>query len=98
MQGEIADVLEPLYRAGEEWEKLHRIYEVQLGRLTDVAERQALLRRLAEIAEQKLVDQVAAFSWWADAVKEDLVLKEIDDRLQHLRWLRCGSFRFICAP
>ena len=36
MQLEIADVLEPLYRAGEEWEKLHQIYEVQLGRMTDV--------------------------------------------------------------
>ena len=36
MQLEIADVLEPLYRTGEEWEKLHRIHEVQLGRLTDV--------------------------------------------------------------
>ncbi len=71
MQLEIADVLEPLYRAGEEWEKLHRIYEVQLGRLTDVTERQTLLRRLAEIAEQKLVDQVAAFGWWAQAVTED---------------------------
>jgi golgin subfamily B member 1 len=71
MQVEIADVLEPLYKAGEEWEKLHRIHEVQLGRLTDVTERQTLLRRLAEIAEQKLVDQVAAFGWWAEAVKEE---------------------------
>jgi tetratricopeptide (TPR) repeat protein len=71
LQLEIADVLEPLYRQGQEWEKLHQIYEVQLGRLTDVTERQALLRRLAEIAEHKLVDQVAAFSWWAEAVKED---------------------------
>ena len=53
MQLEIADVLEPLYRPGEEWEKLHRIHEVQLARLTDVGERQTLLRRLAEIAEQQ---------------------------------------------
>ena len=30
MQLEIADVLEPLYRVGEEWEKLAQIYEVQL--------------------------------------------------------------------
>jgi len=30
MQIEIADVLEPLYKSGEEWEKLHRIHEVQL--------------------------------------------------------------------
>jgi tetratricopeptide (TPR) repeat protein len=71
MQLEIADVLEPLYRVGEEWEKLHQIYEVQLSRITAVPERQTLLRRLAEIAEQKLVDQVAAFEWWAKAVNED---------------------------
>ena len=71
LQGEIADVLEPLYRQNEEWEKLARIYEVQLGRLTAVDERQALLRRLAEISEQKLVDQIAAFAWWSQAVKED---------------------------
>jgi len=70
-QGEIADVLEPLYRQNQEWEKLAQIYEVQLGRLTAVEDRQALLRRLAEISEQKLVDQIAAFAWWAQAVKED---------------------------
>jgi tetratricopeptide (TPR) repeat protein len=81
MQGEIADVLEPLYRQNQEWEKLAQIYEVQLGRLTGVEERQALLRRLAEIYEHKLVDQIAAFAWWAQAVKEDpsshLALEEL---------------------
>jgi tetratricopeptide (TPR) repeat protein len=71
MQLEIAEVLEPLYRVGEEWEKLHQIYEVQLQRIAGVEERQSLLRRLAEIAEHKLVDQVAAFDWWARAVNED---------------------------
>ncbi len=81
LQGEIADVLEPLYRQNQEWEKLAQIYEVQLGRLTALEERQALLRRLAEISEQKLVDQIAAFAWWAQAVKEDpssqLALEEL---------------------
>src|SRR6185503_820373 len=84
MQAEIADVLEPLYRTGEEWEKLHRIHEVQLERLTDGAERQALLRRLAEIAEHKLVDQVAAFGWWAEAVKEDPSSEQALDELLRL--------------
>lgn len=84
MELEIADVLEPLYRTGEEWEKLHRIYEVQLSRLTDLGERQALLRRLAEIAEQKLVDQVAAFDWWAQAVKEDPSSAQALDELLRL--------------
>ena len=84
MQIEIADVLEPLYKSGEEWEKLHRIHEVQLGRLTDLAERQTLLRRLAEIAEHKLVDQVAAFGWWAEAVKEDPSSEQALDELLRL--------------
>src|SRR6185312_2353416 len=84
MQIEIAEVLEPLYRTGEEWEKLHQIYEVQLSRVTDVQERQTLLRRLAEIAEHKLVDQVAAFSWWAEAVKEDPSSTQALDELLRL--------------
>ncbi len=84
MQIEIAEVLEPLYRAGEEWEKLHQIHEVQLGRVTDVGDRQALLRRLAEIAEHKLVDQVAAFGWWAEAVKEDPSSSQALDELLRL--------------
>ena len=84
MQIEIAEVLEPLYRTGEEWEKLHQIHEVQLGRVTDVGERQALLRRLAEIAEHKLVDQVAAFGWWAEAVKEDPSAAQALDELLRL--------------
>src|SRR6185369_733115 len=84
MQAEIADVLEPLYRTGEEWEKLHRIHEVQLERLTDGSERQALLRRLAETAEHKLVDQVAAFGWWAQAVKEDPASEQALDELLRL--------------
>ncbi len=71
MQIEIAQILEPLYRLGEEWEKLVQIYEVELGKLTSSADRVSMLRRLAEIAEQKLVDQVAAFEWWTKAVKED---------------------------
>jgi len=70
-QSEIADVLEPLYRDNHEWEKLAQIYEVQLGHLEGRAPRQSLLRRLAEVSEQKLVDQIAAFAWWAQAVKED---------------------------
>ncbi len=84
LQLEIAEVLEPLYRSGGEWERLAQIYEVQLSRVTEVGERQALLRRLAEIAEQKLVDQVAAFGWWAQAVKEDPSSEQALDELVRL--------------
>jgi tetratricopeptide (TPR) repeat protein len=84
LQLEIAEILEPLYRGGEEWEKLAQIYDVQLSRVTDTTERQSLLRRLAEICEQKLVDQVAAFGWWAQAVKEDPSSEQALDELVRL--------------
>jgi tetratricopeptide (TPR) repeat protein len=70
MQREIAQVLEPLYRVGEEWEKLVRVYQVELVSESDTEERQRILRRLADITESKLVDQVAALDWWARAVVE----------------------------
>ena len=70
MQREIAQVLEPLYRAGEEWEKLVRVYQVELASESDSEERQRILRRLADLAENKLVDQISALDYWARAVVE----------------------------
>ena len=63
-----------LSRQNQEWEKLHQIYEVQLGRMVEVEQRQVLLRQLAEISEQKLVDQVAAFAWWSQGGQGRLVV------------------------
>ena len=48
------------------------------------ASARALLRRLAEIAEQKLVDQVAAFEWWSQAVDEDPSSEQALDELLRL--------------
>jgi tetratricopeptide (TPR) repeat protein len=70
MQREIAQVLEPLYRMGEEWEKLVNVYQVELLSQSDPEERQRILRRLADITEGKLLDQVAALDWWARALVE----------------------------
>ena len=68
---EIASVLEPLYLAGGEFEKLHKINEVQLGKLTDPGDRMAMIQRLAELAEDKLLDQQRAFTWWGEALAEE---------------------------
>jgi tetratricopeptide (TPR) repeat protein len=70
-QGEIAAILEPLYETAGEFEKLHRIYEVQLGKLTVLADRAAMHARLAELAEGRLYDPARAFAWWGQAVVED---------------------------
>ncbi len=71
MAAEIGNLLEPLYRLSEDWEKLAEVYRVLLPLKTDPEERLGLLRRLADIAESKLLDQVAAFEWWSRALLED---------------------------
>ncbi|HEX2688314.1 MAG TPA: tetratricopeptide repeat protein, partial [Kofleriaceae bacterium] len=70
LQMEIAQVVEPLYEAAGEYHKLHGIYEVTLGKLSDT-ERSAMYQRLAELAEGKLYDQPKAFHWWSEALVED---------------------------
>src|SRR6185436_12600197 len=84
MQHEVAQVLEPLYKAGEEWEKLQEVYKLELNRLRDPAERQEMLRRLADIAENRLFDQVQAFEWWSRAVSEDPRSEEALEQLLRL--------------
>jgi tetratricopeptide (TPR) repeat protein len=84
MQHEIAQVLEPLYRLGEEWDKLVEIYQLELERLKDPEERQGLLRRVADIAENKLFDQVAAFEWWSRAAQESPASEQALDELLRL--------------
>ena len=79
---EIASVLEPLYSAAGEFEKLHKIYQVQLGKLTDPLDRAGMFQRLAELAEEKLLDQGRAFAWWGEALCEDassvLVVEQVE--------------------
>jgi tetratricopeptide (TPR) repeat protein len=69
-QLEIAAILEPIYRMAEQWEKLVKIHEVQLAKLTAVDDRIQMIQRIAEIHEHKLVDQPSAFVWWAQALRE----------------------------
>ncbi|HEV7558226.1 MAG TPA: tetratricopeptide repeat protein, partial [Kofleriaceae bacterium] len=70
LQLEIAQVIEPLYEAAGQFDKLHAIYEVELGKLAG-PDRQAMYQRLAELAETKLFDQQRAFHWWSEALVED---------------------------
>jgi tetratricopeptide (TPR) repeat protein len=70
-QLEIGAVLEPLYLASGEFEKVHKIYEVQLGKLGEPGDRQGMFNRLAELAEQQLADPHRALHWWGEALCED---------------------------
>ncbi|MCE9573275.1 MAG: tetratricopeptide repeat protein [Deltaproteobacteria bacterium] len=83
-QSEIAAILEPLYETSGEFEKLHRIYEVHLGKLTVAADRQAMYQRLAELAETRLYDGGRAFAWWGEAVVEDPTAEQPLEEVERL--------------
>jgi tetratricopeptide (TPR) repeat protein len=84
LQAEVARVLEPLYRVGEEWEKLVVVYKLELQRISEPEERQNLLRRLADIAENRLFDQVQGFEWWARALLESPGSEQVQDETLRL--------------
>ncbi|MEZ4393540.1 MAG: tetratricopeptide repeat protein [Polyangiales bacterium] len=67
---EIAAILEPIYRLGEDWQRLADLQAQLLELVVAPAERIALIRQIAETFEDKLVDGVTAFSWMGRAVRE----------------------------
>jgi tetratricopeptide (TPR) repeat protein len=69
-RGEIGQILEPLYQSNSEWEKLIRVREAELAATDDKDERIALLHRIAEDAEERLLDPVLAFNVHVRAIKE----------------------------
>ncbi len=76
LRGEVASVLDPLYRMYEDWEKLADLQARTLDLIPDVGERVVAMRGIAEILEEKRGDLAGAFGWLGKAVK-DLPL---DDR------------------
>lgn len=73
-QAEIAEILEPLYRAAGEWEKLAGVYEAQLTHTVNTDDepeaRQAAYYRIAELLEEKLIDPVRTLDVYIRALKE----------------------------
>jgi tetratricopeptide (TPR) repeat protein len=67
---EIGQILEPLYQASSEWEKLIRVREAELAHTSDAHERVALFHRIAEDAEERLLDPVLAFNIHVRAIRE----------------------------
>jgi tetratricopeptide (TPR) repeat protein len=69
-QLDVGEILEPLYRQFDQWDKLVKVYEAQLTQLKDAAERLAMYYRIAELHEEKLADGAAALDALARAFKE----------------------------
>jgi tetratricopeptide (TPR) repeat protein len=69
-QSEVGEILEPIYRAAGEWEKLTRVYEAQLANTTGQDERLTAYYRLAELVEDKLLDPAKTLDTYIRALKE----------------------------
>jgi len=91
-QVEIAEILEPLYQSAAEWEKLQHVYEAQLTHLKDSDERLAMYYRIAELAEEKLLDVPQAMDVYIRAVKEEPLDEKSGEEVERLAGLVDGGW------
>ncbi len=68
---QIGEILEPLYRMQEAWDRLLNVHEYQLNYQEDPIERVSMMHRIAEIAEERANDHERAFLWVQRALLED---------------------------
>ncbi|HJL19199.1 MAG TPA: tetratricopeptide repeat protein [Sandaracinaceae bacterium LLY-WYZ-13_1] len=68
---EIGEILEPLYRMSEAWDKLIGVHQVQLQYQEDPDERVQMMHRIAEIAEDRAGDHQTALEWMQRALLEN---------------------------
>ncbi len=66
----IAQILEPIYRAEDAWQKLVVIYDAELEFIEERAKRIELLAEIARLHEQRGNDARMAFSAWSRAFAE----------------------------
>lgn len=79
-----AEVLEPLLRKEEAWQRLNDLKELKLRAMVDPGERVLELRSIAEIAEDGLQDPQAALDAHIRALAEDAADEETHDHLHRL--------------
>ncbi|HSN99926.1 MAG TPA: tetratricopeptide repeat protein, partial [Candidatus Nanopelagicales bacterium] len=69
-QMEIGEILEPLYQAAGEWEKLSGVLEAELTHMKEESDRLAMYYRLAELHEERLISLDGALGVYIRALKE----------------------------
>lgn len=70
-QATIADVLEPIYRNRDDWQKLVGVYEIQRAHAADARRRVELLHRMAELYQKRGGAPEDAFRCYARAFADD---------------------------
>jgi len=70
LPAQISEILEPLYRMQEAWDRLIGVHEVALRVQSDPDERVQAMQRIAEIAEERAGDKASALTWMLRALLE----------------------------
>lgn len=80
----VAQILEPLYQATDNWQKLVVIYDVQMESINDQVRRVEILREISSIHEHRSGDIRKAFEAMAKAWREDIIDSEVLGSLEAL--------------
>ncbi|RYZ68640.1 MAG: tetratricopeptide repeat protein [Proteobacteria bacterium] len=94
-QVEIAEIVEPLYEATGEWDKLGRVNEARLAHLTDPAERLAMYYKLAELASDKALDTAVALTVFVRALKEQPLDERSGEEAERLAGVSDGGWETL---
>jgi tetratricopeptide (TPR) repeat protein len=84
MRSRAAQMLEPVFLAVQDWDRLLQIQEVRLAEAQDHAERVQIMLRMARMQEEQLEDLDKAFDAYARVFKEDPGNTRVRDHLSRL--------------
>ncbi|MEX1366095.1 MAG: hypothetical protein AB1Z98_23420, partial [Nannocystaceae bacterium] len=84
MRGRVAQMLEPVFAAVADWNRLIQIQEIRLEEAADEHERMRLLLRIAQIEEEQLEDLEKAFESYTRLFKEQPRDRRVRDQLARL--------------
>lgn len=84
MRSRAAQMLEPVFLAVQDWDRLLQIQEVRLAEAADHADRVQIMLRMARMQEEQLEDLDRAFEAYARVFKEDPGNTRVRDHLSRL--------------
>ncbi|HEV8320581.1 MAG TPA: tetratricopeptide repeat protein, partial [Myxococcota bacterium] len=96
MRPQIGAILDPLYRAQGEWEKLVRVHQDLLEDVKEEEARLRAIRTIAELYEEKLTDQASALAWWGQAFREAPGNEAVNEELDRLA-RETSSWESVCG-
>jgi len=80
----ITQILEPIYRAGDQWKKLIAIFEAQVALTEDPSDAVRLLSEIGELHEHRGRNGALAFQAWARAFAAEPFNNDVREQLDRL--------------